>query len=74
MDITNVLENAELQKRFEALRSENWLISKMAEDMFGKTAKELLDNWPTATRKELLKKLNIIEHPDYPFLYQDSKE
>lgn len=73
MEITNVVSNEELQKRFDSVCAGNWLIPKMAEGMPGNTARELVDNWPTATRSELLSKMNISEHEEYKNLYMDNK-
>ncbi len=69
MKIENVLSNDELQKRFDKLCEENWLIKKMAKAQKFETAKESIDGWVNATRLQLMEKLNIQENEDYKFIY-----
>lgn len=56
---------------FYKVCADNWVIPKMAEGMEGNTARELIDNWPIATRSELLSKMNICEDEDYKRVYQE---
>lgn len=80
MDIKNVLTDEDLQERMDKLKSENWLINKMADIIHpGKTihslsAKNQIDNWVQHTRPQLLKLLKISENENYKFMYHDIQE
>jgi hypothetical protein len=71
VEITNVLSESDLQERYDDVCKDNWLIPKMAAGVKGATIKEIIDNWPTPTRKQLLDKMNIKEHETYKQVYQD---
>lgn len=70
--LKNILSNEELQVKFDHVCAKNWLIFKIAEAIKGNSARELINNWPVATRNQLLSKMNICEHETYKQLYQDA--
>ena len=72
MDIKNVLSDDELQDRYDVLKAINPLISKMEGRVHGNSARDKINGWFIASRKDLLFRLSIREHESYKGLYLDN--
>lgn len=72
MDIKNVLSDEELQKKLTKLCNENFIARKITETFTDSdSARNIINNWPNASRKDLLNKLNIFENKEYPGIYHE---
>jgi hypothetical protein len=71
MDILNILDNAELERRLTALCTGNFVVKGISKSIEG-NSKAKIDNWPNASRKDLLKRLMISENKEYPGIYHNT--
>jgi hypothetical protein len=79
MNIENALSDEELQKRFDALCAINPVVQMMTKGLVRykinpKTAREYIDQWFAASRKDLLQRLSIKEHESYKGIYLDVED
>ena len=73
MVIRDVITNKELDRRLTSLRKSNWKVGSMASGLTG-SAKEIIDNWFSASRPMLLKMLGLEEDQDYRYVYHELKK
>ncbi len=69
MEIKNVLTDEQLQEKLDILCDKNWKIKRIYEDKMYFGAKDAIDNWPDASRNQLLNMLGIKENVDFKKVY-----